>query len=424
MPPADRPVVTALRAAAHDARHASRAGDTVAACSRTSIARSRAGVRLVQLRAPGIDEAALEPVVARAAALRARGGRRAAGQRPRGARRTARHRRCTCRRSPRAPSRTVRYRAIAGSAFRCHDAAELAHALALDADYLVAGPVRATASHPGVAGLGWQRFAALVHDCPVPVFAIGGLAPGDLADGARARCVRRGRHPRVRARLAFPRARAPRARAWSASVRASSASSEPSLTTTSSASASRVASSACARDHRERVLAGHAVPLHQALDARLDRRIDDDDAIDEFVAPDLGEQRDREHDVRGRAVGERAFAHARGDARMQDRLEPRARGRVREHALAHRARGRGGRPRRSLPGPNASAISRSAGSPGSTSSRDTTSASITGTPCDSSLRVTADLPEATPPVTATTYGSPRPLTPEDPGVPRRTAPSP
>lgn len=56
-----------------------------------------------------------------------------------------------------------------------HDAAQLAHATALGFDAAVLGPVLATATHPGAATLGWQGFAAVRGDAPLPVFAIGGL---------------------------------------------------------------------------------------------------------------------------------------------------------------------------------------------------------------------------------------------------------
>jgi 8-oxo-dGTP diphosphatase len=57
----------------------------------------------------------------------------------------------------------------------CHDAAEIAAALALGADYLFLGSVLPSASHPGVTPLGWERFAALSANTPVPIFAIGGM---------------------------------------------------------------------------------------------------------------------------------------------------------------------------------------------------------------------------------------------------------
>jgi 8-oxo-dGTP diphosphatase len=66
----------------------------------------------------------------------------------------------------------------------CHDATELARALALGADFAVLGPVQPTASHPGSPVLGWDGFGALVRDCPLPLYAIGGMR---AQDGARAR---------------------------------------------------------------------------------------------------------------------------------------------------------------------------------------------------------------------------------------------
>ena len=63
----------------------------------------------------------------------------------------------------------------------CHDAAELDRAAAIGLDYVVLGPVNPTASHPGAAVLGWQRFAELAAGRPMPVYAIGGLSRADLA---------------------------------------------------------------------------------------------------------------------------------------------------------------------------------------------------------------------------------------------------
>lgn len=62
----------------------------------------------------------------------------------------------------------------------CHDERELAHAVAIDVDYVSLGPLHPTASHPRVAVLGWQRFSELCASTPLPVFALGGLAVSDL----------------------------------------------------------------------------------------------------------------------------------------------------------------------------------------------------------------------------------------------------
>jgi 8-oxo-dGTP diphosphatase len=62
----------------------------------------------------------------------------------------------------------------------CHDAAELARAQALGADFAVLGPVAPTPSHPGAAGIGWNGLGALLKDCALPVYALGGMRPADM----------------------------------------------------------------------------------------------------------------------------------------------------------------------------------------------------------------------------------------------------
>jgi 8-oxo-dGTP diphosphatase len=78
----------------------------------------------------------------------------------------------------------------------CHDAAELAHAAELQARFVVLSPVLSTASHPEAAGLGWERFAQLVHHYSLPVYALGGmrleLLDIAMAHGAHGVCLMRG----------------------------------------------------------------------------------------------------------------------------------------------------------------------------------------------------------------------------------------
>jgi 8-oxo-dGTP diphosphatase len=62
----------------------------------------------------------------------------------------------------------------------CHNEEELAQTQALGLDFVVLGPVRATASHPGAAPIGWMRLAQLVAGASIPVFALGGLTRSDL----------------------------------------------------------------------------------------------------------------------------------------------------------------------------------------------------------------------------------------------------
>jgi 8-oxo-dGTP diphosphatase len=73
----------------------------------------------------------------------------------------------------------------------CHDAQELELAARLSADFATLSPVRATASHPDASPLGWEHFAGLVAEARLPVYALGGVGPGDLprARGAGAQGV-------------------------------------------------------------------------------------------------------------------------------------------------------------------------------------------------------------------------------------------
>ena len=66
----------------------------------------------------------------------------------------------------------------------CHDAAELAHAASIGADFATLSPLYETPSHPQSVPLGWERFAELVAEATLPVFALGGLEADDI-DPAR-----------------------------------------------------------------------------------------------------------------------------------------------------------------------------------------------------------------------------------------------
>lgn len=60
----------------------------------------------------------------------------------------------------------------------CHDVDELRQAAQV-ADFAVLSPVAATATHPGVQGMGWTLFAAQVAEATLPVYALGGMTPDD-----------------------------------------------------------------------------------------------------------------------------------------------------------------------------------------------------------------------------------------------------
>jgi 8-oxo-dGTP diphosphatase len=78
----------------------------------------------------------------------------------------------------------------------CHSAEELRRAEALGADFAVLGPVLPTPTHPDAVLLGWPGLRQLAVDARIPVFALGGLQPGDreqaLASGAHGLAMVRG----------------------------------------------------------------------------------------------------------------------------------------------------------------------------------------------------------------------------------------
>ncbi len=62
----------------------------------------------------------------------------------------------------------------------CHGAEELRAAERLGADFAVLGPVMPTPTHPGANTLGWDRFGEAAAGCAIPVYALGGMTRGDL----------------------------------------------------------------------------------------------------------------------------------------------------------------------------------------------------------------------------------------------------
>jgi 8-oxo-dGTP diphosphatase len=78
-----------------------------------------------------------------------------------------------------------RPRGVGLAAASCHTVQELGHAMAIALDFVVLGPVKATATHPGASLLGWDGFRRIAESASIPVYAIGGLRPEDM-DRARA----------------------------------------------------------------------------------------------------------------------------------------------------------------------------------------------------------------------------------------------
>lgn len=62
----------------------------------------------------------------------------------------------------------------------CHNEEELLHAMQLNIDFVVLGPVQPTLTHPNASILGWQKFSTLCRQSSLPVYALGGMLYDDL----------------------------------------------------------------------------------------------------------------------------------------------------------------------------------------------------------------------------------------------------
>jgi 8-oxo-dGTP diphosphatase len=64
----------------------------------------------------------------------------------------------------------------------CHDSRELSHAASIGADFCVLSPVHVSPSHPAGAGMGWKKFKSLAAEADLPVYALGGIKPGEMSE--------------------------------------------------------------------------------------------------------------------------------------------------------------------------------------------------------------------------------------------------
>lgn len=193
MPPADRPVVAALGQPEHYLV-TPEPGESDDAWL-TALSRSlAAGVRRVQLRAPGLAEGGGHDPSAEAD--RWQGLAAAAVKRCRAAKAEvlingdiALAQRLSVGLHLRAAQlREFGERPIAAElplAASCHDADELRAAQQLGCDFVVVGSIKPTPSHPGMLGIGWEAFAALRESVSLPIYAIGGLGPEDVGEARR-----------------------------------------------------------------------------------------------------------------------------------------------------------------------------------------------------------------------------------------------
>lgn len=143
------------------------------------------GVRLVQLRAKTLDEAAYLARAERALALcRQYDARLLLNAEPELLKRVDAHgihltseRLMSLERRPIAENKWL--------SASTHDHKQLGQAARIGCDFVTLSPLRTTPSHPEVAPMGWHDFQQLVERAAMPVFALGGMTRFD-ANHARA----------------------------------------------------------------------------------------------------------------------------------------------------------------------------------------------------------------------------------------------
>lgn len=64
----------------------------------------------------------------------------------------------------------------------CHNLEEIHKAEQIQATFVLLSPVRKTKTHPGAPAIGWSGFARMAMQCSRPVYALGGMTLADVAE--------------------------------------------------------------------------------------------------------------------------------------------------------------------------------------------------------------------------------------------------
>ncbi|OOG23604.1 DNA mismatch repair protein MutT [Thioalkalivibrio denitrificans] len=180
-PAANRPIVTALSLPDHCLITPDPGGDEDGFLRQLSKRLGRGDIRLMQLRAPSLDRERFAQLAVRAVPLARSNGVRillnadpdlavASG---------ADGVHLNSRRLNAWDIDTKRDGLLLSASV--HDRTELELAREAGADFAFISPVLPTATHPESDPLGWEGFAELARLAVMPVYALGGVEPGDLA---------------------------------------------------------------------------------------------------------------------------------------------------------------------------------------------------------------------------------------------------
>lgn len=184
-PAADRPIINALRLSDNMLITPDLDGDESAFLRRVGIA-LRSGVRLLQLRLPGVSQALYRRFTLRCRELCAEYSADLVANPPSGdwsALPAGVGLHLNSRRLMDLSARPWVDSGFVGAS--CHHESELQHAEALGLDYAVLSPVARTSSHPNSAPLGWERFQAMTEEASIPVYALGGMDLQDVPTAKR-----------------------------------------------------------------------------------------------------------------------------------------------------------------------------------------------------------------------------------------------
>jgi 8-oxo-dGTP diphosphatase len=180
-PAANLPIVTALQLPECCLVTPDPAGDERAFLDHLERRLARGDIRLMQLRAPSLGADALARLCARVIPMaRSLGVRVMLNADPELARAVgADGAHLNARRLAAWRAGTARHGLMLSASV--HDRRELMMARDAGVDFALIAPVMPTASHPGAPVLGWDGFAALAALATMPVYALGGVAPVDVA---------------------------------------------------------------------------------------------------------------------------------------------------------------------------------------------------------------------------------------------------
>jgi 8-oxo-dGTP diphosphatase len=178
-PAADRPVIAALKLPQRYMITGDDAELPNEFISRLSLSIEQ-GIQLIQLRAHQLSDNAYRQLLAEALPLCRAKGAKLLINRPQGgldwqAEADGFH--LTAKQLASLTQRPVGATLIGAS---CHTFEELKMAESSGLDYALLSPVQKTSTHPYAASLGWHRFADLVDQVNLPVYALGGMSADDL----------------------------------------------------------------------------------------------------------------------------------------------------------------------------------------------------------------------------------------------------